>query len=485
MALTAAQIAAWLISNDQAVCLLADMDVKTDAGETTRNVSSLAYADSGTVYLPVLDPKSVNYDVNFTNGRFLTVGNVSLFNPDGYLDSWLGDIWTNRTIDIYFGDIRWPKTDFIQLLSGTIRDVDSQNNESIDLIFKDKLERLNMALTDTKLGGSTNNKDRLIPWLFGEGHNLSPLFSDPTVLEHTINGADMERIIEVRDNGQPVSITEDLANGHFDLDQQSFGKITVDAQGDKFGGTYRKTIADIIERVVTGFGLTANRFDSGDIDASNFSAFNAANQQPIGFYAESKENILNLVHEIAGSVQAKPIITPLGKMQLFQLTLPPPSATRTISDQDIEDDTLQIVNRTEVKGAVMIGYARNWTVQKNLETAIPEEHKETFEREYYTVTAEDATTKSDYRLDAEPTQRDTYLLKESDALAEANRELDFVKTPRVTYGFTGLNSTLDLEFGQGVILQYPRFGLDAGVEGVVIRIAPNFDNMTSEIEVIV
>jgi len=485
MALTAEQIAAWLKSNDAAHCLLADMGAKTDAGEETRYVSSLAFNDAGTVYLPVLDPESVNYDVNFTNGRFLTIGNISLFNLDGYLDSWLDDIWTNRAIDIYFGDVRWPKADFIQLLSGTIRDIDSQDNETLDLVFKDKLERLNMALTDEKLGGSTNNKDRLLPTLFGEGHNLSPLFSDPTILEHTINNGEIERIIEVRDNGQPVSITEDLPNGLFELNQQSFGKVTVDAQGDKFGGIYRKTIADIIERIVTGFGLAANRFTAGDIDSANFSAFNAANQQPVGIYAESKENILNIISDLADSIGAKPIITPLGKMQLFQLTLPPPSTTRTITTQDIEDDSLHIVSRTEVRGAVKIGYALNWTVQKNLETVIPDKHKETFERDFYTVVAENATTKADYRLDAEPTQRNTYLLVEADALAEANRELTMAEVPRVTYGFTGLSTLFDLEFGQGVILEHPRFGLDSGKEGVVVRIAPDFENMTSEIEVII
>jgi len=485
MALTAEQFAAWLKSNDAAFCLLADMGVKTDSGEETRYVSSLPFEDSGTVYLPVLDPSSVNYDVNFTNGRFLTIGNISLFNLDGYLDGWLDDIWTNRAIDIFFGDSRWPKADFIQLLAGTIRDIDSQDNETIDLVFKDKLERLNMALSDAKLGGATNNKDRLIPWLFGEGHNIAPLFSDPTTLEHTINNGVIERIIEVRDNGQPVSTTDDLANGRFELNQQSFGKVTVDAQGDKNGGVYRKTIADIIERIVTGFGLAANRFSAGDIDSANFSAFNTANQQPIGFYAESKENILNLINDIADSVGAKPIITPLGKLQLFQLTLPPPSIARTITTKDIEDDTLHIVSRTEVRGAVQIGYAINWQVQKNLETVIPEKHKETFEREYYTVVAENATTKADYRLDAEPTQRDTYLLKEADALAEANRELVFVEVPRVTYGFTGLSTLFDLEFGQGVILEHPRFGLDSGKEGVVVRIAPDFDSMTTEVEVII
>jgi len=78
-------------------------------------------------------------------------------------------------------------------------------------------------------------------------------------------------------------------------------------------------------------------------------------------------------------------------------------------------------------------------------------------------------------LNAEPVQIDTMLLTRADADAEAQRRLDLWKVPRTTYEFDGVPELLTLELGQAVTVYSPRFGMAAGVSGIIISLAPDWN----------
>lgn len=490
MAISDAQFTAWLGNSSAVRCILVEAVARVSAVETTRYLSTMAYFDGSAnrAYNPVVVGNSVQIveRLSLEGESELNFGDIEINNVDGDLDSWLDDIWTNRDISAYIGDVTWDRSDFRPIFVGVTEDIDSKDNTTLNIKIRDKLARLNTPVTETTLGGSTANKDELIPLCFGECHNVSPLLADPATLDYRVHDGQIEDIIEMRSNGAPATTTDTLSSGKFVPDVNPQGtKVTVSVQGAKPSGTYLTTVKDIIEHIVTNYGETNNRFTSGDLDASNLSTFDAANQQKIGVYMNRRENVKQICDQIAASVGAQMVMSRAGELQLHTIDLPPPGTPTEISESDIIEDTLSISQRIPVVAAVKIGYAKNWTVQDEMDTGIPQEHKDLFAREWLTVRAEDATTKTNYRLDAEPEQIDTFLLEESDASAEATRRLTLFKTQRHIISFRATPAMIELQLGDPVTITHPRFGLSGGVTGMVVGMAVDWQNLLVDMEVFI
>ena len=76
-----------------------------------------------------------------------------------------------------------------------------------------------------------------------------------------------------------------------------------------------------------------------------------------------------------------------------------------------------------------------------------------------------------YRLTDDPPQIETCLKAEEDARAEAARRLALNKVQRTIYEFDGEPEMMTLELGQPVTLRNDRFGLQNGVQGVVVLLS--------------
>ena len=101
--------------------------------------------------------------MSLTGEAGLSGGDIELDNGDGALDGWLLDVWRNRAIKAWAGDPSWPRADFRLVFDGIIDDVGSSSRETINLVLSDKLQRLNTPITEVKLGGTTPNKDAILP----------------------------------------------------------------------------------------------------------------------------------------------------------------------------------------------------------------------------------------------------------------------------------------------------------------------------------
>jgi hypothetical protein len=412
--------------------------------------------------------------LSLTGDGALSAGDVEIDNYAGERDGWMSYVWTNRPFKAYIGDIRWPRADFRPIFNGIIADVAPSGRSKILLKLRDKLQRLNTPISEAKLGGTTQNADALLPLVFGEVHNISPLLVDPATLQYQVHNGPVESIFEVRDNGVPVSVAVNNATGKFTLNQQSFGAVTASVQGDK-PVAYTNTVAKLVQRLVTGYGKPVDRFTDADLDAASLAAFNAAHPQPVGLYAPDRLNILTACQDLAGSVGAQLVMSRLGLLRLVQIALPATGPAFIVRPQHIVEDTLEPRERTDVFGAVKLGFAKNWTVQEGLVTNIPEEHKVLFGTEWLTTTKSDAGVLATYRLNAEPSQEDTMLLRRTDADVEAQRRLDLGKVPRTTYEFEGVPELLQLELGQAITVFHPRYGMKDGVTGMVISLAPDWN----------
>ena len=475
----------WLKSQSAVRCILIEADVKTGGAVVTRYLSNRGYTTS-----PTDTPANTSYSPRVVGGikftRSLSTdgsvslgwGDIELNNTDGSLDSWIDDYWANRNIKFYLGDMSWPRSDFRQVFAGTITGIDTRKRDRINIKLSDKLQRLNYPMTESKLGGSTSLADNLKPLLFGECHNIEPLLIDASVNEYMVHDGAIERIIEVRDNGVPVSITTTLGTGKFRLVNAPAGTITVSAQGAQLptslltGGTnvYKNTIAELISYIVTTYG-GVTKFSSADLDVSSLTAFNTANLQPVGLYLKDRTNVLEACNQLASSIGARMVIGNTGLMSLVKLTLPQATAGTSITSSDFVDRSIEIASLADVVASVKIGYDKNYTVQSDLTTGILQEHAALFAEEWLTFTQTDSSTASNYNLYTDPDMEETNLLTVSDASAEASRRLTLWSTQRKIIKYQGFYHLIFETLGGSQTITHSRFGLSGGKRGQIISIS--------------
>lgn len=489
--MTDTQYLAWLRSSGATRCILIEAAVRVAGVETTRYLSSSNYitgasdAPAHRAYESAIQGGvTITEKLSIDGSASLAWGDIELGNESGSRDSWLNDVWENRAITIWSGDARWPRADFRLIFSGVMAGISSRERGTLNIALRDKAQRLNTPLSENKLGGSTDNRDRLRPLCFGECHNVEPLLVSPALLQYQVHDGAIESVIEVRDNGVPVAFTANLAAGTFVLTSQPAGLITVSVQGDKFGGVYRNTVGSLIERIVTGYGKVGERFTAADLDTANFTAFEAAHPQTVGLYLPERTNTIQACADLAASVGAQPVPGNTGRLCLLKIALPAPGTATPAGPGEMIQRTLHATDRPAVVAAVKLGYCRNWTVQNALQSGIPEAHKALFAQEWLTKTASDSATAATYKLSAEPVQADTLLLAGLDASAEAARRLALWRVQRTVYAFTATPALMLQALGSPITLTSNRFGLSAGVPGQVVSISRDWTTCRTALEVL-
>lgn len=478
--MTDEQFMAWLKNPAAVRMVLIEAEVNVDGTEVTRYIASREYvtgsADvpANTVYLPLAKGGlAFTEQVRLTGEASLSSGDIELDNGDGALDSWLGDVWRNRRIRAWSGDPAWPRAEFRLVFDGIVDDVGSSSRDTVNLVLRDKLQRLNTPISEAKLGGTSPNKDAVLPIPFGECHNVAPLLTDPVTLEYGFLGA-VESVIEVRTNGKPLAVTPGSQPGRFKLTSDPFSTvITASVQGDS-GGGYAPRIAPLVRRIATAYGKASDRFTDADIDVANLAAFDAAHQQPVGLFVADRTNQALAIQQLAASVGAQAIMSATGQLRLVQIALPAAGTPVEIGPDQMLANSLRPAERLPVVAAVKIAFDRNYTVQANLTTSIPPEHADLYATEWLTETVVDEAVQVRYRLTDDPVQIETCLKTRADARAEAERRLALRRVPRTIYELDGEPELAVLELGAPVVLRDDRWGLAAGAPGVVVMMQRNW-----------
>lgn len=481
----------WLKDQRAIRCVLIEVGVQVGGVETTRYLSNKAYvtgatdSPANTVYKPVVaGGVEFTESLSLDGSTSLSYGDIELYNIGGDKDSWLNDIWRNRSIKVYMGDVSWARNQFQMIFNGVVFDVDTRTRDRINLKLSDKLQRLNNPVTEVKLGGTSQNKDRLIPLCFGECFNVEPLLVDAANHEYQVHNGAIERIIEVRDNGVPVSFTEYVATGKFRLNQSPVGQITCSVQGDKYLG-YITDVGSIIERIVTGYGHATQRFTSVDIDNTKLTAFKSANTAPVGIYLSERANVIEVCNQIADSVGARVSMSRSGLMYLTKIAIPRSDSGTTVTASNMVERSLTIADLPAVVASVQVGYAKNWTVQANIQTGIPSAHVAMFAQEWLTVTSADSNVASKYNLFTDPVMEETLLLRGTDATAECARRLALFSTQRKVIQYEGLPALLTEQLGNTQTVQHSRFGLSGGQAGQIISLKTSWLNPKVTVEVLI
>lgn len=502
----------WLESSNEVRILLVQVSVLVNGIEQTKYLSTHAVTVDGIDYLPIVKNNiSIDESLSLDYTASISFGDVELANNAGELDAWLNYVWKNRSLKVYYGGLPVPgssvtlSNNFELVFDGVCVDIDAKSRQTLNLKIRDKLEKLNTPVSEELIGNYykgqlvlesvvvNQNRNLLKPQVYGEVHNISAILTDPTELEFMIAAGPVERIVEVLDNGVPVSYTTVqetgtpfLPAGSFRLDAPLQGTCTASVQGtartvnvaaNTYTDVYSPTISNTILNLLkfTGRGL-----DYSDIDASSF---NNLGSEACGVYLNSRTNVLAICQELAKSAGLTLAVTRTGKVKLVRLAIPEIS-TITISDGDMLLNSLRIVNKPAVVGAVKLGYARNFTVQTGLVTGIPEEHKDLLAKEYLEVLAKSPLTISTYDLDSEPVLEATSLVNRAEAQAVAESKLELFKIPRVVYAMTCTSKQLSLDIGTPVTLVSSRYGLNSGKKGLIISTKPDWLAGKIEIEVL-
>ncbi len=519
---------AWLDNDTNPRCILAVVVVQFWNGSAWTNLNQywgstlFNTTDNLVSFLPLItnSPKFTE-TMSVGSNPTLTYGDIQIQNPNGERDSWLNSatyVWANASIQLYYGDPNWVVADLASIPSnfnlvfdGLISDIDSSSRETINFKLVDKLQRLNAPVTINTLGtygtwaGGQTNQNAILPLVFGEVSNTTPLLIDPATLEYMFSEGDQEGLIEIRDNGVPIWTRTTLTSGatvvnttgKFKLKKALVGNITVSVQGVKTStnlstgatsATYVNNIANIIATLARFYGNSTLRLAATDLDLTNLNAFATANSQPVGIYITGSENLLVVCQTLAASLGAQVYMNRIGKLQILRIGVPQSAATVNITDSDIVLHSLSISQKVQVAASFLLGYCQNWTVQTNLQSGIPQANKDLFTTQWMTVTNTDATVKALYKLNTDPTLQPTLLLTTTFASNEAARLTNYYKVPRIVYKFTGRSKLLALELGQSVTIIHNRFNLyngGAGVTAQVVSLSPNYLDNTVDVEVIV
>lgn len=231
---------AWLEDPTSILTVLVEAQVLINNVLTNVYFSTDAYtsADGSVTFLPLIS-KSITSTESITidNNSSMVISDLELANHNGALDTYLDNtiyIWSNQPIAMYLGDPQWNCTNitdirgtalgaltggkFSLIFNGIIDDIDSRSRNSVNIKFRDKLERLNTPLTEEKLGtygvwaGGQQNQDQIKPIIFGEVFNVTPMLVDPSRLKYQFNTGASAGLIEVRDTGMPLLPLNEVLN---------------------------------------------------------------------------------------------------------------------------------------------------------------------------------------------------------------------------------------------------------------------------------
>lgn len=410
------------------------------------------------------------------NARVST-GDIEIDNTGGHADDLLDVTWPGQRVALYMGDPSWSRADFRLILSGVVARIVPRTSRTLNLALRDVLERLNNPANDGTLGIGPH-ADETMPLCLGECHNVTPRVEDNAGEQIRVHGRPIERIIEVRDRGVPVSASASLANARATVSASPDGLLTMSVQGDKSDGVYRNTVAPLVELLATSYGPASERLTSGEIDRANFDAFGFAHPQPVGLYSAERITVLSAIQRLASSVGAQVSASRLGQLCLLKADPPSPSATSglpVISPSDYLDGSLRLVSFRDLVEGVTIGFCQNWTPGQEIAEIVPAAHRDRYAQEWLTVTAGDASRAGD--------PINTLLLRRSDALAEANRRLTLGDGRTARLAFTGFAQLLLLELGQHITLVADRYGMQAGKACQVVSLQRDWFHATVDVEV--
>ena len=425
-------------------------------------------------------------------------GQVVLQNTDGALDALLSDYALDgREVRVWIGTEGQPfPAAFTPVGRGIVETVTVSNNQ-IQLGLRDRLDVLDLPLLTTVYAGNnalpagvegvaTDIGGKQKPRLYGAAFNVTPYHvntsrdiyqvSDQTCAVSACYdrgvlltaGADYVDLADMQANGPAASTYRVLStsNGtYLRLGTVASGTITVDA------ATSETRTASLIQQIALDAGLSA-----GDVVGADVAALNTANPAPVGVWLEGTASSLSAINALAESIGASVSFDNNNQLRMGRYEAPSGASVLTLSGARIVSLAL-ISTADSDKGIppwqVKLHWGKVYTVQADLKSGgsfTTPAHAAAVAQQDLTVTVQDTAIQTAHPL-APTMEVNTLLTTVSDATTEANRRLNLYKVGRQMFQVQARLAPAQyglIDLGVCLTLQYPRYGLKAGM---LLRVA--------------
>ena len=434
-------------------------------------------------------------------GEQVTIGfgEVTLTNVEGDYDFLsIDNTPQGQRIDIRMGDRTKPYATWRTILSGFMTD-HRIDRDKITFRLRDAGHQLDVPLSPNVYagtGGQEGGEDlegKRKPRWFGWLKEVSPVLVIPASLAYQLNDGEINSVSNVYVRGVALSFDSDhasvtemnaaslsvgeyatcLAEGWVRIavaGGSEIGQVTVDFAGDKAGGVFVQTTADIVRRML---GVTTIA-DPADLVTLSFSELNTVQPAPVGVGIPAGDE--STVAQVAGRLMAG-IGGWLGarrnrKFEVRRLEVPVAPPNAAYSKQNVED-VATIPMPTDISPPpwrIRVGWGRIFTPgQTNLAGTVTEERRAYLAEEVRFASAENVSVQLDFPPGREYVKGDTFFRDAADALDEAERLGVLYWSPRALYVFALSEPLFMHELGQVVSLEFDRFDLAAGKLLTIVR----------------
>lgn len=404
------------------------------------------------------------------------IGDIVIDNSSGERDSWLEWSWNGYPIRLYLGDSEWERNDFRLILDGVTADIQARSSNTIVFKIRDKQDLLNKQI-QSNLIASGENIGNPIPLCYGEVFQISPVLIDAFTSKYQVHDGAIEEVVAVYQDGVAKAFTPDIATGTFTLTTPAEGVITVNVKGAKPSGTYLTTVGDICKTLAIAAGL-----DASEVDDDSVTAINAACPQTVGVYITERTNLMTVLDFLMGSVGGFYGFSRLGKLRFGRFAEPTGIDALELSADDVESNGVDIKTIIQPTKTLRLGYKKYYTqLTTALSGFVTEAQRADFAKEYRVVTA--SNTVPEWPLALEPELVQTALTTLYDAQSECDRRALLNAVPRRVLKLRAFTASATIELGDEVLFTYPRYGLDSGVNGIVVGIVESPTSFRMELEI--
>lgn len=322
----------------------------------------------------------------------------------------------------------FPAADAITLVRGQISGVggSSRGGLKIDIVDSTQQIRSRPLTIDTAVG----------PMTFGYVRNMEPFVYNGGSLIYSVHNGRVYDIVQVYDDGVPVSFTKDLTNGRFTLAASPVGKVTADVKGAYDGTTWWSTTEQVIGRALTVAGVTGIT-----------QTYTSLPTGVIGISIRESTTLGEVLDKLTSGMAGYWLVDRDGEMIVAQYPLP---ASGTVFDENSLLSEVEWAEWDKLYGTVHFRYRRNWTKYQAKPAATAD--MATFAASDGLAGSVSVTPVSEYIYEESPIL-ETYFDELTDAQAVANRIKALYGVPRkelttvVPYTETlQVGSTITLEF---------------------------------------
>jgi len=331
---------------------------------------------------------------------------------------------------------------------------------------------------------------------YGEFKNRRLVLLNEATLIYAFNTGESEAVDKISDNGieldkdtsvgtsgdfatlnglknatiAPGEYITSLVLGLVRLESAPAGEVTIDGKGDKAGGVYVNTVADIIERVATDqAGFT-------DFDTAAFTALNSAKPDIVGLYITDPTEVNKIFNELITAVGGFWHTKRDKTLTVGVFEIPSGVPVDTFTDNRIKaiaKITPPDKNKDIPIFKCIVKYQEIFTQQRDgLAGAVTEAERAFLENKFRNTEAVDLAVKAIF-LKADELIIETPLQFAVDAQALADETLLILKEKITTIQVRVTSKAFALDINEVVRILHPRFGLSLGLDFRIIRLQEN------------